>query len=456
MKKPVNKNDVLEVEIIDLTHLGYGVAKVDGFSIFIENTLPEEIVKIRVERVQRRFAFGKLLEIIKPSKDRVEVTDILQTRLGIMPLQHLNYDAQLRYKQKQVQYALEQNNDISHIEVRPTLGMENPWEYRNKAQIPVRNVNGVLETGFFKRGSHDLVPVDTYHIQPKEMDEAILVIRDIFRDLGVKAYDEKTHKGMIRHIIVRQGKNTNEMMVILVTNHKELPNSHEIAQEILAKLPNTVSIIQNINTKDTNVIMGNKHKVIFGEDKYYDKLKDLTFAISARSFYQVNSLQTEVLYDEAIKMAQITKEDTVIDAYCGIGTISLFAAQSAKHVYGVEIIGDAIKMAEYNQKINQIDNATFEVGKAEEIMEAWVQQGLKVDVLIVDPPRKGLEESFIEASVKTNPDRIVYVSCNPQSLSKDLKIYHDLGYEITQVQPVDMFPHTTHVETVVLMSRVDK
>ena len=456
MKIPVKKNEILEVEILDLTHQGYGVGKVEGFSIFIENTIPQEIVKIRIERIEKRFAFGKLIEIIKASKDRVEVKDILQTRLGTMPLQHMSYDAQLRYKQKQVKDLLDKHLLTNQIEVQKTLGMRDPWEYRNKAQIPVRNIEGILETGFFKRGSHDLVPVETFYIQSKAMDQAILVLRNLLRSLKIDAYDESTQEGIIRHIIVREAHYTKEMMIILVTNQEFLPYSDIIIQSILEKLPNVVSIIQNINTKNTNVILGHKKKVLFGEDKYYDKLANLTFAISSQSFYQVNTIQTEVLYDQAIKMAQINSNDTVIDAYCGIGTISLIAAQKAKHVYGVEVVPDAITMAQYNKKINNINNATFEVGKAEEIMPKWVQDGLKVDVLIVDPPRKGLDTTFIKASVNTKPKRIVYVSCNPVTLARDLKLYQELGYSIEQVQPVDMFPHTTHVETVVLMSRVEK
>lgn len=452
----IKKNETHEVIIQDITNQGYGLAKINGFSIFIENTLPNERVLIRIERVEKRFAFGKLLEIIEASEERVDVKDILQTRLGTMPLQHVDYASQLKYKKQWVKDALSRYIAIDESWFQDTIGMEHPWEYRNKAQIPVREVNGLLETGFFKRGSHDLVPVENYYIQEAGIDEAILTIRDIFRTYNLRAYDEKTGEGLLRHIIIRKGHITQEMMVILVVNQNTLPYRDEIVQDILEKIPNTVSIMLNINTQNTNVIMGEKQVVLFGEDTYYDKLDDLTFAISSKSFYQVNSIQTEKLYQKAIEYAQISKNDVVIDAYCGIGTISLFAARYAKHVYGVEIVEDAIKMAKKNQRLNSIDNATFEAGKAEEIMAKWVKQNLEVDVLMVDPPRKGLDKSFIQSSLITSPNRIVYVSCNPQTLGRDLKAYVDAGYHIKVVQPVDMFPHTTHVETVVLMSRKNK
>lgn len=453
MSKPVNKNEIHTVTITDITHRGYGVCKINGFTVFIENTIPNEVVDIRIERVEKRFAFGKLLKILKASKDRVEVKDIIQTRLGTMPLQHLSYDAQLKFKKDLVIASLSKHVALDKVIIHDTLGMDDPYAYRNKAQIPVREINGVLETGFFKRGSHDLIPVENFQIQDKEIDKAILIVRDILREYNLRPYNEKNNTGLIRHIIVRKGHYTHELMLILVTNHHELPFKEEIVQKILEKLPNTVSIVHNINTQKTNVIMGQKQIVLFGEDKYYDKINDLTFAISSQSFYQVNSTQTEILYKKAIEYANITKDDIVVDAYCGIGSISLFAAQHARHVYGVEVVEDAIKMANFNKKLNNTQNVTFEVGKAETIMEKWVQEKLEVDVLIVDPPRKGLDKSFIESSLHTNPDRIVYVSCNPLTLGRDLKQYVNHNYEIKLIQPVDLFPHTPHIETIVLLRK---
>lgn len=450
--KRVSKNEIHEVEILDLSYEAYGVAKIDGFTVFIESVLPGEVVKVRIERVEKRFAFGKVLEVLKASNDRVDLIDPLGTRIGTMPLQHMAYEAQLQFKRKLVIDCFSKVMQIDQDIVLFTLGMDHPWHYRNKAQIPVREIQGHLETGFFKRNSHDLVPIENYHIQEPEIDEAILSIRNILRDLNIRAYDETNHEGCIRHIIVRRGHITKEMMVILVTNGKTLPYREALVQRILEDCPNVVSIVQNINDQKTNVIMGNTSNLLFGEDKYYDKLLDKTFAISSHSFFQVNSKQTEVLYAKALEFANISHDDIVIDAYCGIGTITLCASDLAHTVYGVEVVEDAITMAKYNASLNAITNTVFEAGKAEVVMQKWVKQGIKPDVIIVDPPRKGLAESFIDASIAMKPKRLIYVSCNPVTLAKDVKKYTEQGYELISVQPVDMFPHTTHVECITLLS----
>ncbi len=448
----VKLNDVLEVEILDLTYQAYGLAKVDGLSIFVENALPGEIVEIEIEKVMKRYAFGKLLRVLKASERRVEVKDEVGTSLGTMPLQHLEYDYQLEFKKGLVEHYLSRSLE-AYPKVNDTLGMDNPWGYRNKAQVPVRELDGVLETGLFKRNSHDLIPIENFHIQDKIIDETIIVVRDVLRKYAIASYDEENHSGLIRHIIVRKGHYTNELMIMLVTLTDVLPYRDEIIRDILDSVPNTVSIIQNINSKKTNVILGKKQYVLFGEDVYYDEILGLKFAISSKSFFQINTPQTESLYSKAMEYAGITKDDVVVDAYCGIGTISLIAAQKAKHVYGVEIVADAIEMAEFNAKLNDIDNISFEVGTAEDVMAKWVNGGLKVDVLIVDPPRKGLDNNFIDSALETKPKRIVYISCNPETLARDLKVFTSSDYVIEAIQPVDLFPHTLHVETVVLMSR---
>ncbi|WP_240915954.1 23S rRNA (uracil(1939)-C(5))-methyltransferase RlmD [Erysipelothrix sp. HDW6C] len=448
----IKKNKEYELEIIDLTYEGFGVAKIDGFPVFIENTLPQEIVNVVITKVLRKFAYGRALEIITPSPDRVEITDKVGTRIGTMPLQHMSYDLQLRFKQKMVRETLAKEIDMSGVEVHETLGMETPWGYRNKAQIPVRMIEGQLETGFFKRGTHSLIPIENYHIQDPKIDEAILKVRDILRSFDVHAYDENKHSGVIRHIIVRRGQFSEDMMIILVTNGNNLKPKEAITNAIQEAIPHLVSLVQNINAKKTNVIMGEENVVLYGNDFYTDDLMGKKFCISSQSFYQVNSKQTEVLYQKAIDLAELKPTDTVIDAYCGIGTISLNLAQHAKHVYGVEIVPDAIVMAKFNAIENNISNATFEVGKAEEVMVKWVEEGLNVDVLVVDPPRRGLDPQFIEASLKTTPKRIVYVSCNPATLTRDLAVYLENGYELMHVQPVDMFPQTVHVEVVISMT----
>ena len=448
----LKKNDTYDVEIIDITHEGFGVAKIEGFPIFIENTLPGEKIKMSVTKVLKKFAYGRVINFYETSKHRVEITDKVGTRIGTMPLQHMSYEYQLEFKRKLVHDTLSKMVDISHLEVKPTLGMENPWGYRNKAQIPVREINGILETGFFKRGSHDLIPIENFHIQDPKIDEAIVTVRDILRKHKSVAYDEEAHTGLIRHVIVRRGQITNDMMIILVTNGREFPQGEVIVQDIVGNIDNVVSVVQNINDQKTNTIMGRENNVLYGNDFYTDKLMGKTFSISSQSFYQVNSKQTEVLYQTAIELANVTNKDHVIDAYCGIGSISLNLADHAKHVYAVEIVPDAIVMAKFNAMENGIDNVDFEVGKAEDVMQEWVGDGLNIDVLVVDPPRKGLDDQFIQASIKSNPERIVYVSCNPATLARDLVSYTKAGYQIEAVQPVDMFPQTVHVETVVLLN----
>lgn len=454
MKKiPVIKNEQLTLEVRDLTFEGFGVVKKDGFPIFVENSIPGETVTISVTKVTKRYAYGRIISIENPSPKRVALVDKVGTRIGTMPLQHMAYDLQCEYKQNQVKATLGRVIDLEGVPVLPTLGMENPWHYRNKATIPVQSVKGVLETGFFKRGTHDLIPIEDYYIQEETLDKAILIIRDLLRQYKITAYDETHHTGLIRNIMVRQGHYTQELMVVLVTNGSKLPFEKEIVNAIVEALPKTVSIVQNINTKQTNVILGSEQRILFGEDLYHDQLLGKTFKISSKSFFQINTKQTEVLYQQAIEMAEVTSDDVVVDAYCGIGSITLNLAEKAKFVYGVEIVEDAITMAKENAKLNHIENVQFEVGEAEKIMPAWVKEGIEIDVLVVDPPRKGLDPVFIEAAITSKPRRIVYVSCNPISLAKDLRSFIDGGYRVEKVQPVDMFPQTTHVETVALLSR---
>ena len=452
----MEKNMVLEVDIIDVSYQGFGVAKIDGFPVFIENALTGERVEIQIIKVLKKFAFGKVLKFITTSEDRVDVLDAVGTRVGTMPLQHMSYPFQLKFKTQQVIDTLSKNIDLSDVKVFDALGMENPWEYRNKAQVPVRNINGVLETGFYKRGTHDLVAIENFHIQDPKIDEAIVIVRDILRELEIPAYDEVKHTGIIRNISVRRGHFTGEVMVILVCNVKEFEGLEVLADRIFESVPGIVSLVQNINTKRTNVILGRKSRVLRGEDYYSDELMGQKFYISSHSFYQVNPLQTEVLYQTAIDLAKIDKTDNVVDAYCGIGSISLSLAKAAKHVYGMDIIGDAITMARKNALENKIKNVTFEAGDAQDVLGFWLNQGLVVDVLVVDPPRKGLDDAFIAHTLKSQPERIVYVSCNPGTLARDIVELQNGGYKLVSVQPVDMFPQTIHVETVVLMSRVDK
>ncbi len=453
---PVQKNEQLQVTIEDLTHDGAGVAKVNGYTLFIPKALPGEIADVQVTKTNKGYGFARLLHVVKESEHRIIPACPIFNECGGCQLQHLNYDAQLIAKRKQVEDALARIGGLDHVHIHPTIGMDNPWRYRNKAQTPVGEREGGLIAGFYQQRSHRIIDMDTCLIQHDENDKVIHVIKKIAKKYGIRAYDEEKHRGTLRHIIARHGYKTNDLMIVLVTKGKELPNKKNIIADIQKECPNVKSIVQNINSKRTNVIFGAETIILWGEEYIYDYIGDIKFAISARSFYQVNPEQTKVLYDKALEYADLTGKETVIDAYCGIGTISLFLAQRAKHVYGVEIVPDAISDAKRNANLNGITNVDFAVGEAEKVMPWWYAQGIRPDVIVVDPPRKGCDETLLETIIHMKPERVVYVSCNPATLARDLKVLAEGGFEVKEVQPVDMFPWTTHVECVVLMSRVDK
>ena len=451
---PVKKNDVIEVTIQDLTHEGLGVAKVDGYPLFIENTLPGEKAQITVVKVGNKFGYGKVLELLEKSPARVELKDHNLLRTGIAPLQHMRYEDQLLFKQKQIENLLHKVAKLE-IPVLPTVGMSQPFGYRNKAQVPVRKLNGELITGFYRKNSHDLVPIEDFYIQDPAIDAAIIAVRDILARFNVKAYNEKDNTGTIRHIMIRRGHYSHEMMVVLVTRTTKLFKSEAMAEAIVAALPEVVSVIQNVNPDKTNIILGSENKVLFGKSYIEDQLLERRYRISAQSFYQVNTSQAEYLYQTAIDMAELTPESIVIDAYAGIGTVGLSLADRVSHVYGMETIPEAVSDAKENAAQNGIENAYYEVGKAEDIMPRWKKAGIEADVVFVDPPRKGLEASFIEATAAMGPKRVVYISCNPATLARDLKLFHELGYEAQKIQPVDLFPQTHHVEAVTVLEKVE-
>lgn len=456
LEAPINKNDVIEVTFEDLTHEGAGVAKVDGFPLFVPNGLPGEQAQIKIVKVKKGYGYGKILEFYKKSPDRIEPACPIYKQCGGCQLQHLSYEAQLKFKQKQVKEVLTRIGHLENITVHPVLGMKNPWKYRNKSQVPVGEVEGGLVAGFFQQRSHTIINMEECLIQVEENDRVVQGVKRIAEKYGMRAYNEETHSGTLRHIVTRYGRKTKDIMIVFITRTEEFKHIDKIIDDIHKAFPQVKSIIQNINSKRTNVIFGDRTKVLWGDEYLYDSIGDIQFAISARSFYQVNPEQTKVLYDKALEYAKLSGEETVIDAYCGIGTISLFLAQKAKKVYGVEIVPEAIEDAKRNAKLNGMTNVEFEVGKSEEIIPAWHQQGIKTDVIVVDPPRKGCDTELLEAIIKMKPKRVVYVSCNPGTLARDLRILEDGGYKTIEVQPVDMFPHTAHVECVALMSRVEK
>ncbi|QTM98238.1 23S rRNA (uracil(1939)-C(5))-methyltransferase RlmD [Sediminibacillus dalangtanensis] len=448
-KPPVKKNQTIELSFQDLTHEGAGVGKVEGYPLFVPYALPGETAKVKVVKVNKNFGFGKLLDIKEVSPERVEPPCDVYVQCGGCQLQHMSYSLQLKMKQNQVKNAMRKIAHLEDVPVHPVLGMEDPWRYRNKVQIPVGERDGELITGFYQKRSHKIIEgMDRCVIQDEVNDRMVEVVRRMADRLGISAYDEEHDKGVLRHIMVRTGQETGETMIVLITRTEELPHQEELVKEIHETYPHVKSIVHNVNKKKTNVIFGKDTKVLWGNEYIYDNIGDIKFAISARSFYQVNPPQTKRLYDTALEYAALTGGETVVDAYCGIGTISLFLAQQAKKVYGVEIVQEAIADAKKNAKLNHIENTEFYVGEAEKVMPWWTAQGLRPDVIVVDPPRKGCDEDLLEAMITMKPERIVYVSCNPSTLARDLRILEDGGYETKQVQPVDMFPQTGHIEAV--------
>lgn len=482
---PVAKNEEYIADIVGLGHDGEGVGRVNGFTLFIQGALPGEKVRAKVLKVKKQYGYGKLLEIIEASPDRIDAPCPIYKQCGGCQLQHLSYDAQLRWKRQLVIDNLERigklrvagagaesgmragaeaagvgagrgDAEAAGIVVHPTLGMSDPWRYRNKAQVPIGlavGEEGGLIGGFYAQGSHRIIDMEACLIQHENNDAVVAAVKRIASELGIRPYNEETGKGLLRHVIARYGFNTGEIMVVLVTNGRDIPRRDELVGLIREAIPDVRSICQNVNRQQTNVIFGDETRVLWGSEVIYDTIGDIRFAISARSFYQVNPVQTEVLYRKALDYAGLSGEEIVIDAYCGIGTISLFLAQKAREVYGVEIIPEAIEDAKRNALVNKIRNVRFEVGGAEVVIPEWKRQGIAPDVIVVDPPRKGCDAALLETILAMRPERVVYVSCNPSTLARDLRVLEDGGYRTVEVQPVDMFPHTVHVESVALLVR---
>lgn len=451
-KVPVTKNQQVEAEVVDITYQGMGVIKIDNFPIFVIDAIPGEVVQVGITKVLKSYAFGRVIKRVKASPNRAENVDKVAITTGIAPLANLKYEAQLTFKQWQVEQLFKKVN-VS-VEVNPTIGMTDPTKYRNKAQVPVQMVNGQLETGFYRRGSHKLMPVEDFYIQDPKVDEAVSVTRDVLRDLGISAYDEETHKGVVRHIMARRGFYSHELMVVIITNTKKLPEADNIAAALRAKLPELKSFIHNINNHDTNVIMGQWNETVWGADEIHDQLMGKDFIIGPNSFYQINPQTTAVLYTLAAEKAGLKPTDVVVDAYSGIGTITLSIADQVAKVYGVEVVEDAVLDAEKNAQNNHIDNVEFVTADAPEQMTQWAADGLKPDVVFVDPPRKGLTNELISAVSAMQPKTFVYISCNPATLARDTVQILAEGFHIDgPIQPIDQFPQTTHVESVLVFKR---
>ncbi|MEK6453096.1 23S rRNA (uracil(1939)-C(5))-methyltransferase RlmD [Caldifermentibacillus hisashii] len=448
---PVKKNDYIDVEFVDLTHEGQGVAKIDGFPVFVPGGLPGESAQIKILNVKKNYGYGKLIEIREKSPYRVEIPKEDMHKYGGCQLHHMSYEGQLQFKQNLVEQTLTRIGKLQDVNIHPIIGMEQPFHYRNKAQVPVGERNGRLITGFYKPRTHEIIDTDESVIHMEAINDAIKIVKEICSELGVTAYNEEAHTGVLRHIMARFGRKTDELMIVLITRTEKLPHRKEIVEKIVAALPNVKSVVHNVNPKRTNVILGEKTQVLWGQNVIYDYIGNVKFAISPRSFYQVNPVQTQVLYDKALAYAGLTGEEIVFDAYCGIGTISLFLAQQAKKVYGVEVVPDAINDAKKNADLNGNTNVEFSVGEAEVVIPNWAEEGIHADVIVVDPPRKGCDAALLKTIIEMKPKRVVYVSCNPATLARDLGILEADDYQTVEVQPVDMFPMTMHVECCVLL-----
>lgn len=444
----LSKNKEYVVDIVDIGQGGVGIGKYEGFTVFVEGGLIQDKVKVRINKSKKNYAVGDIVKIIEKSPFRVEriCSDDLKD-CGGCQIQELDYNKQLELKTNEVKQVISRIGKLENVEIHETIGMKNPCRYRNKAQFPIQNINGETAIGFYKKKSHDVIPTDMCVIQHDINDKIIKIIKTYIQAYNVSLYNETTHTGVLRHLVTKVGFTTNEVMVVLVANGTNLPHLNELASVLKENIPGFKTLVLNINKAKTNVILGKENKVIYGNGKINDYIGDLVFEISPLSFFQVNPIQTEVLYNKALEYAELKENDTVFDIYCGIGTISLFLAQKATKVYGIEIIEDAIKDAKINAKLNKLDNVEFYVGKAEEVVPKMYSEGKTADVVVVDPPRKGCDEKVLDTIVSMKPDRVVYVSCNPSTLARDLAYLNERGYKCVEIQPVDMFPHTMHVES---------
>ena len=457
------ENDLVTLEIEDCGIDGEGIGKADGFTVFVKDAVIGDTVTAKIIKAKKNYGYGRLMEVLKPSPYRVEPKCEFARQCGGCQLQALSYDQQLVFKTNKVKGHLERIGGFTDIPMEPIIGMDELFHYRNKAQFPVgRNKEGKIVTGFYAGRTHNIIENRDCALGVAENKEVLDRVIAHMEKYGIEPYNEATGKGLVRHVLVRYGFTTKEIMVCLIINGDKLPSSEKLLEK-LTKIPGMTSITYNINKEKTNVIMGSKVCPLWGQTYITDYIGNVKYQISPLSFYQVNPVQTEVLYGTALEYAGLTGKETVWDVYCGIGTISLFLAQKAQKVYGVEIVPQAIEDAKHNAEINEITNAEFFVGKAEEVLPEYYADYAKehpgeharADVIVVDPPRKGCERSVLDTMVQMEPERIVYVSCDSATLARDVKYLRENGYEIRKVKATDMFPMSVHVEVVCCLHRVN-
>lgn len=451
----LNKGDIVDIELVDLANGGDSVGRYEDLVLFVPGGIPGEEVRVRIVEKKKNYARGELVEVLRPARERIKAACPVFGTCGGCQLQHIAYEKQVEYKGKMVKDLLERIGRLENIELQPALPSPQAFFYRNKAQFPLaRDRDGEIIAGFYARGSHDIVPLETCPIQHPLINRTLqksLEVLNAYPDLTV--YNEKNHKGLLRHLVIRTGVCTNQVLLVLVTSGKDLPHAGEIAERIMKEIPEIVGVLQNINMERTNVILGQETRIIAGQDYYLDYIGNIKFAVSTNSFFQVNTLQTKNLYDFVLNFAGLSGEETVIDAYCGLGSISLYLADKAREVIGIEEVPVAIEDAGNNASLNDINNCRFITGKVEDKLPELLAEGIKPDLIVFDPPRKGLAKEVIDAVIEVKPERIVYVSCNPATLARDLALFKE-DYRILKVQPVDMFPNTYHVECVVLITKL--
>ncbi len=449
----VEKNKIYECEVTDLTVNGDGVAKIEGYPVFVRDSVPGDFISVKITKTNKSYGFGRLEKIINPSSRRRTVKCPSFSLCGGCSLLHTGYDAQLQFKEKFVLSNLTRIGgcDESEFEFEPIIGADNEFYYRNKAQFPVGLKGKKAVCGFFAPKSHEIVPCTDCHIQNKIINSAVNCVANHINKHRISVYNEKNHNGLIRHIYVRYGEENGELMVCIVTNGSgKIPALDELVENL--KPLGLKSLVQNINPKKTNVILGDKNVVLYGEDNIRIKVDDLTFKVNPHSFFQVNTEQMKKLYSKALEYAEVTDNDTVFDLYCGVGSISLYLAKKAKKVIGVEIVPQAIENAKENAELSSISNAEFYCGDCTEVVESLLEKGERADVVVVDPPRKGCDEKLFELIEKISPRRLVYVSCNSATLARDVAILRDRGYALKKCTPADLFPQTMHVESVALLT----
>lgn len=450
----MKKNDIVTVTIEDISSEGLGVGRSNGLTLFVKDTIIGDVAEVKVMKIKKTYGFARLMRLIEPGTDRIEPPCPAAKQCGGCQIQAMSYEAQLRFKENKVRNNLMRIGKFENPPMEPIIGMQEPFRYRNKAQFPIgTDREGHLIAGFYAGRTHAIIECRDCLLGMPVNEQILEKVLDHMERHHIASYDEKTGNGLVRHVMTRIGFATGQIMVCIVINGDTLPYEKELTDS-LVQIPDMTSIMLNMNKENTNVIMGRKGKLLWGQEYIEDMIGDVRFRISPLSFYQVNPRQTEKLYGKALEYAGLTGEETVWDLYCGIGTISLFLAQKAKNVFGVEIVPEAIRDAKQNSELNKMKNAKFFVGKAEDVLpEKYEKEGIFADVIVVDPPRKGCEESVLDTMIKMQPKRIVYVSCDSATLARDLKYLCERGYRLERVCPVDMFGNSVHVETVVMLSK---